>query len=118
VIQPGILLLLHSLLGWRCSPMLYDKKTLKSHVSNGKEVVIAPFWFFSAKHPRYAVEKLVNLRRKLGKGGRESNGRVEQTKVKHTHSGDALRHPVNINLNTNYENQDCKNRHSVCLGER
>jgi hypothetical protein len=34
---------------------------------------------------------------------------VEQTKVKHTHSGNALRHtPLNINLNINNENQDCK----------
>jgi hypothetical protein len=33
---------------------------------------------------------------------------VEWTKVKHTHSGHALRHPLNINLNINNEKQDCK----------
>jgi hypothetical protein len=28
-----------------------------------------------------------------GKGVRESNGRIEQTKVKYTHSGHTFRHP-------------------------
>jgi hypothetical protein len=43
-----------------------------------------------------------------GKGVRESNGRVEQTKVKHTHSGIDWDIPLNIKLNINNENQDCK----------
>jgi hypothetical protein len=33
---------------------------------------------------------------------------VEWTKVKYTHRGHTLRHPLNINLNINNENQDCK----------
>jgi hypothetical protein len=39
---------------------------------------------------------------------RKSNGRVEWTRVKYTHSGHTLRHPLKINLNINNEKQDCK----------
>jgi hypothetical protein len=40
---------------------------------------------------------------------------VEQTKVKCSHSGDTLRHPLNMSLNINNENQDCKTG-TVCVG--
>jgi hypothetical protein len=33
---------------------------------------------------------------------------VEWTMVKHTHSGDTLRNPLNINLNIKNKRQDCK----------
>jgi hypothetical protein len=34
--------------------------------------------------------------------------RVEQTKVKYTHSMDTLRNPLNTDLNINNKRQDCK----------
>jgi hypothetical protein len=40
---------------------------------------------------------------------------VEQTKVKHTHSGDTLRNPFNIHLNIKNERHDCKIG-TVCAG--
>jgi hypothetical protein len=35
-------------------------------------------------------------------------GGVEQIKIRYIHSGHSLRHPLNINLNINNENQDSK----------
>jgi hypothetical protein len=51
-----------------------------------------------------------------GGKGRVFKG-TEQTKVKHTHSGHISRYLLNINLNVNNENQDCKiGTVCVCVG--
>jgi hypothetical protein len=40
---------------------------------------------------------------------------IEQTKVRHTHRGHAMGHPLNVNSDVNYENRDCKIG-TVCAG--